>query len=295
VSADLARTGGSCPHCLLEIPGEEAPTDPGLEAKKRQDAEAAVAVKRARNRSRVTGAVVAVLLAAGGGVAWQRHLAAEEELVYDLGDVYMAPVSKTAAVVADAGAVPVAAVAGKPTGGHKRPDGLGLPDGAATDAALRTTVQEGGSTTATAGSGKVKYVPGSSQAGDVAIASSGGGGLGASDIGSVEIKAERLNTTVLEDDDEIKAMAKEVTAAYWPQIQTCFEQKLKVDESYKGDWRVAFTITTEGAAENVSATALGAADEGLEGCIKRAVGRWHYQRIVHSFKVQRKFSFTASE
>ena len=35
--ADLLVFGGACPHCLIDIPGEEAPTDPGEELKKKQE------------------------------------------------------------------------------------------------------------------------------------------------------------------------------------------------------------------------------------------------------------------
>ena len=40
ISADVVQFGGNCPHCLLEIPGEEAPTDPGLVARQKAAAEA---------------------------------------------------------------------------------------------------------------------------------------------------------------------------------------------------------------------------------------------------------------
>ena len=37
VSEDLITYGGSCPKCFGEIPGEEAPTDPGAEARAIQE------------------------------------------------------------------------------------------------------------------------------------------------------------------------------------------------------------------------------------------------------------------
>ena len=43
VDADLVTYGGKCPHCFGEIPGEEAPTDPG-EEKKAADIDAGVRV-----------------------------------------------------------------------------------------------------------------------------------------------------------------------------------------------------------------------------------------------------------
>lgn len=286
VSADLARSGGNCPHCMLEIPGEEAPTDPGLEAKKRQEAEAALAHKRATTRNRVIGALVLLVACGAGGYGWMRHKAAQEELVYELGDVYMAPAAKVAVAAADPVAPKVDDKGTKAgSGSAKRPDVFATPD------LVLKTAPEGGDPSPT---GTVKFVPGSSGQQDLAVTGSGSGGPQAISIGGADITAKRLNTTVLETDEEILAMAKEVTAAYQPQIQTCVEQKLKLDEGFKGTWKVAYTIQTDGTVSNISTTAKDKADAELESCMQRAIARWKYQRIAHEFKVKKSYNFSGT-
>ena len=45
VDDDVLTFGGRCPSCLIEIPGDEAPTDPGAEARAAQEAAEAAAQK----------------------------------------------------------------------------------------------------------------------------------------------------------------------------------------------------------------------------------------------------------
>ena len=66
VDSAILEYGGRCPSCLIEIPGEDAPTDPGEAAKAAQEAEEAAAVNRPR-LPLIAGIVAVVALCGVGG------------------------------------------------------------------------------------------------------------------------------------------------------------------------------------------------------------------------------------
>jgi hypothetical protein len=63
VDDDILTFGGRCPHCLIEIPGEEAPTDPGADARAAEEAAQAEAeaVKKS-SAGRMFGALAVLAL-----------------------------------------------------------------------------------------------------------------------------------------------------------------------------------------------------------------------------------------
>ncbi len=67
VDEELLLYGGSCPHCLIEIPGEEAPTDPGENGTVDPPEVVAHATKKKQRTSLVVAAVVGLLGAIGVG------------------------------------------------------------------------------------------------------------------------------------------------------------------------------------------------------------------------------------
>ena len=67
VDDDVLTFGGRCPSCLIEIPGDEAPTDPGAEARAAQEAAEAAAQKP--RVGIIVGALVVGLTVVGGAFA----------------------------------------------------------------------------------------------------------------------------------------------------------------------------------------------------------------------------------
>jgi hypothetical protein len=110
-------------------------------------------------------------------------------------------------------------------------------------------------------------------------------------LGGVEIGVSRVGADVLRDDEEIFAMAKSTISAYYPQIETCVQQRLKTDESFGGTWRVEFTILTSGEPASVKVTGLDSPDAELEGCMGRAISSWRFARIGHDFHVRKSYPF----
>jgi hypothetical protein len=74
VDADVLVNGGRCPSCLIEIPGEEAATDPGEDALARQAAE----TEAARRSPLPVVAAVGLALVVAGGIGWSMMSPAPE-------------------------------------------------------------------------------------------------------------------------------------------------------------------------------------------------------------------------
>lgn len=74
VDADVLVNGGRCPSCLIEIPGEEAATDPGEDALARQAAE----TEAARRSPLPMVAAAALALVVAGGIGWSMMSPAPE-------------------------------------------------------------------------------------------------------------------------------------------------------------------------------------------------------------------------
>ncbi len=285
ITPELSRAGGNCPHCMLEVPGEEAATDPGLEQRRRQAAESAVVAKRAGTRTRGVAAAVFLVVLVGAGAGWSAWRTQQEELVYELEDVYMAPRDGMIAhkEVAPSTPPPVETTRTPAQRKQRLPN---LPTGGGEHVA---TAAEGGS----GGPVGVKFIPaGSGGSGDIALGITSAK-VGGSALGEVEIAVTRVNTTVLQTEDEIKAMAKEVSSAYYPQVEACVQRRLKADPEFKGGWKVRFTIETDGTVSGFKSTALDTPDDELEGCIERTISAWRFQRIAHPFKVGKTYRFAA--
>ena len=270
---------------MLEIPGEEAATDPGLEQRVRLAAEAEVARGRVRSRNRGLAAAAVVLLALAGGAGWWRWQAQQEELVYELEDVYMVPRDGMIAQkeVAPSAPPPAAETVKRP---GKKAGGVQLPSGGGENL---STAPVSGSGDGTA----VKFVPAGSGATGVAAVGIDSASAGGSRLGEVQIAVDRVNTTVLQDDEAIKTMAKEVSSAYYPQIESCVQRRLKADPTFSGGWKVKFTIETDGTVSGFGSTALNAPDAELESCMKRTISAWRFQRIARPFKVGKTYRFAA--
>ena len=82
VSAELLRDGGACPHCLNDIPGEDAATDPGV-ALRAKEAAATAAAQRKRKVTSIALAA-AVLLSIVGGIGYTEYQRSLQYAVLEL-------------------------------------------------------------------------------------------------------------------------------------------------------------------------------------------------------------------
>lgn len=285
VAPDLLVNGGVCPLCLIEIPGEEAATNPGLAAVERQRQEEQAA--RRRRLPFLVGGTVLALLAVG--TLGARFLMVEEPAVLDLGEESFARVPLTAHqnVYVDEPET-VEPVGTKRSGSSTKTASSGG-SGAATPATggqlASSASTSPGRAAISSGSGSI-----SKQIEDVdPTQAMGGGGLQAGPSISV---GSRGASEVLTDAAEIAEMTRRIVARNSRQLEDCYNDRLKADETLEGRWRVAFEIQKDGSAQKVEVVGLGRADAGLEACMADKVSRWRFQRIGSPQGVSKNYSFT---
>lgn len=269
ISEDLALQGGHCPSCLIEIPGEESATDPGMAA----EAVAPEAV--------ATGGVPVRLIAA---VA-----------IIGLGVAGVAVTSGSP----DDGAEPVAVQAATPIPLSAHED-QPLPEAveASAPSSERSTARRARRTvTKQVKSGSATPALASAVAKDASVVPSGGAsGLGSaprdvfSTIGAAPRSREQ-QSIVLNDALQIEEMVGRVLNRGAKQMEQCYNQALKTQEGLKGAWYVDFTITPAGKPFAVSVEAMDAPHAGMEACIKRQVARWRFQRVSQHVDVARTYRF----
>ncbi|MFZ5475365.1 MAG: AgmX/PglI C-terminal domain-containing protein [Myxococcota bacterium] len=289
IPADTIRFGGNCPHCLLEIPGEEAPTDPGKIARLRAEAEAQRS-RRSRVRRNAVLAVVLMLMTVAGGAAgylqWQKQ---QEALVMELDDFYMVPLEQlqtapkpeaTPAPTTEAKAGP--AVKRPPRGSQSNPGSPATPSSSGPDgAAAQAPAMKGPSSSAPTGdalpaelAAKTTVTP--------------GGGFGEVDIG---VSRMGLGDKTLADEAEIFEMAKRVINSTTPQMTSCYNQRLKQVDGLQGAWKLSFVIARDGTTKNVSVSGVNMQDAELESCMSRAVAAWKFQKIAKDQPVNKTYRF----
>lgn len=247
VPPDVALHGGNCPHCMLEIPGEEAPTDPGAQLRAKHDAERKVAEARLRKLRAVRNVLAVFVFALAGIAAYSYNEKRKADLVYELEDYdFVSDAAlRRAAPKAEPGAAasataPASAAAPAATARRSSRPRLGLGDappglGDASDGSGASVA----SVAADAGVGpSLTGGRGGSSTGDSTVkmieTTRADGGIGTS---AVTFKVSRPNASTCETDDEIKDMAREVIQAYAPQLQACYNQALKVDENLRAGGR----------------------------------------------------------
>ena len=290
VSEDLFLHGGNCPHCMLEIPGEEAPTDPGAAMRAKLQGEERKAADRARKRRIVVLALAGCMsvVAAVGGLKWWELR--EAELTYDLPDEYYQP-------------TPVELQAEVPPSAVTPPKGVGTPtapklpgtkkDVLGPDAVIASgpSKPEGASSQDLAMPGKVTPRTPTADAGAPVITMGGGSGAGT----GLEVKVEGGIGNILTEDDEILAMVKDVVGKYKPQLDSCFRMRLNAAPDLRGSWTVSFTVTPLGSSSKVTVQAVDKADREFESCVTRSVSTWKFQKIEHPFNVRKKYTFVGAE
>lgn len=276
VPEDVHLHGGNCPHCMLEIPGEEAPTDPGLQMQARLQEEERRKALGLRRRNIALGAF-GLMCMGGVGVGVMAWLQARADAItYELPDEYYQPAPL---VHAEPPATAAPAIAGpKATAPAKKETAQ------ATEPSSKPPEPE------TPAVASVTPTPRSRSSEDapppeVSAPSSGIG------IPTLDVKVDGGFGKLLTDDQEILAMVKSVESRYKPQLQACFESASRAAPDLSGSWTVDFTVAPGGATKSVSVTPLGRSDEAFETCAQRAVSSWKFVKIDHDFKVRKKYTF----
>lgn len=275
VDDELTRFGGACPHCFNDIPGDEAATDPGVQA---QAAEAeAKRVEEKKSTTRNAGIVLLLLILAGVSTAlyYKQHTDREAEkaeiLAFDEEDMFVVDVGEIEAAEADRLAAERAAAEAEAKASRKGSGGSGGTATAKVEDYGSGSRFDAGDAPETSGEPDIKQ----------ASVGSTGGGLSLS-VGGAQTDIGRKGI-VLSDPGQIQDMAKQALARYGGQLKQCYESRLKEDETIRGAWTVIFTIEKTGATSGVSIQPRNKADTQLETCMTNKVQNWSFQEINAPF------------
>lgn len=295
--------GGPCPKCFAEIPGEEAPTDPGAEAR---------AVQERKDRRGATiraaigmGAMMALVSCAGMGalavVLWPEPEVAVldfDSAEFDYPAMELVGSPETPEGEGD-GDVEVAKASPKPSSQPRpRPDidpsaygkvevpgsdgvdagaALGKDDGVAQVDGTRGTR---GSDGPAAGPAGIDGVGGGQEA------QQGGIGL------ELDLQVKRRSGVVLSDPDQIRQMIGKLMSRQVSKLSYCYERRLKQAPTLGGRWLIKYTVSKDGKAINASATGRDTSDAELEAClVKNIESKWMFDEIVRAQPVQKTLTF----
>ena len=285
VSSELLRDGGRCPHCLIEVPGEETPTNPG-EAAAASVAAATAAPKRSKAPAFAAAAVV--VLALGGAGAWALLGGAPpaDDVAEGSDDFVIVPLSRhqdladPAAAAAEVEAPRASGRSASVTGGARA---QAAPGGG-----------RDGSAVATADAAEPPEA-GPSQAGMVAPPASGGGNVLANPLGALSSGvgpgARGPQGIVLSDPNEIYEMVQKRMKVGASQLEQCYSMRLKEDESLRGAWTAEWVIEATGRTAKVRVRGDDRADPALEACMKKVIEGWVFQALVEPMAIDKTFRF----
>jgi hypothetical protein len=291
VPPKLVLHGGTCPHCFGDIPGEDAPTDLGEVLKEQLHKET---VEKARKRAMAPLFVLAPIAVVTSLIAgW--YLWPVEVVPLELGDLainldFESFEGSTQQVVAEnapkgpKGAGGVAKVEPRP--------GVDAPDRGAMDGrnAMIDAAQQGlnnaGAASAAGPGGQViagAYTPeGRKVIGGVAgapPAPEAAGGLAppsteaSAGFGSLTANVARSGA-ILKDDEDIRDALKDTISARKGRLRQCYEQAAKTDEGLAGEWRVSFTIATDGSFKGVAVKPVNRSSAPFESCVRDQIAKW---------------------
>ena len=308
--------GGTCGSCFAHLPGEEAATDPGEDAKA---AEVAVLRKRARNRGLIPLLIaIPVVLLVVAGAAWiaLRPQPALATLDLDDGEFYMPDLDSL--VVAGAAASPKTTAtekkaAAEPSGTTDTAQGTGdriaaskatetqvdvktfrkprIGQGTADDSELLANLGPGEATDA------ARNARGGS--GDIRIDGLDGRGLtggltssGTSSGFQMEMGAVAQSGRALSNPNEIARMIQGVLRKQLPRLRTCYERSLNGNPQFKGSWALNFTVQTDGSVARIRTVGKGVSDKIFEDCLDNRIAKWRFSRIVKPQPVKKTVDFT---
>ena len=277
VSAELLRDGGACHHCLNDIPGEDAATDPGV-ALRAKEAAAKAAAQRKRKITSIALAA-AVLLSIAGGIGYTEYQRSLQYAVLELSfenEFFVISPDELAQAEAEVKAQEEAerlALAAN-TGG-KKPQSGGKSSGGGEyrpreDDALAQLEDDrlstnDGATTASAPVAQTTMAPLKVGSGPTVITGP-----------STAIKRDLPTLT---NQAEIDKMVKTAMKRNMGQIKYCYESALRSTPNLSGRWTFDFTIGTDGTTQNISVKGETMRDTAFEACLAGRVRNWAFQPI----------------
>ena len=262
VDEELILYGGNCPACLNLIPGEEAPTNPGAQA--RANAELEAEASRKRSSTPLIIGVLVVLLVVGGVVATQSGPDEVHPSTYEI------------EINSDLSS-------------HVNPDD---PDEPEEEPEVQPAAQEIVRAQPPTGGQVAAATPAPVDRGSVAP--SGGinsfdPGVAISPLAGVTSGASQILTSKA----DIDAMIKRSVGTYMSRLERCYNSRLNELPDLKGTWVLSFTVTRQGKTARVNVNGRGTSDSTLERCLTQTVSRFSFQTIAEESPVTIPIDFGA--
>lgn len=287
----LAVDGGTCPSCFGQIPGEDAPTDPGAAVRARQEAQDRKVVARSRIPALI-GVFAVFGLVCSAGYVVLRPTPPLPKINFDDADFDFPEL-----VIHDAPDEPVAApdpLPGGPGRAPPRPNGLsqlaGSPDGSAGMPNLPDAVAAGDP-----GGGGTRRGLGTDATGPEGLSPTlspiSQGGLGGGPDLSGVVRRNQMRGVTLTDDNQIVQMLRDTLTDEIPRLNTCYTRALRQYPDLRGSWTLDLVVQADGTARDIVVTGQEMQNEELESCVTEKVTNWHFSRIRADQPVRKTLRF----
>ena len=273
ISEELSLYGGHCPHCLIEVPGEEAETDPGVQAAK---------VPATDNKKLFLISFAAMLVVGIGFLGFgSRDSGTDLDGARSVGPRPSVPLSAHKDQQYEneqAAKKKTASAAARKKRRQRNP----LPSDTPTAEAAVPPVAAAPSGSAQAGSAQGSNESTSSGLGSAPVDMF-------SSIGAAPRSRFGPQGIVLEDAVKIEEMVARVLIRGRRDVNACFAQAKSANPSASGAWYVGFTVSKEGRPVGVGIERLSNKNSAVEGCIQTAVSGWRFQRVAEEIQVSDTF------
>ncbi len=307
VEEDILEYGGRCPSCLIEIPGEDAPTDPGEATKAAQAAEEAAASSSSR-APLLAGALALVALIGGGaflmstpdtgaelahvetGAAAYKRVSTSF-LTIDLDDDDAAEAPSKAAPTAKKSSRKATRKA-KPSKKSAQPTTIPeLPDDDL-DAVANVELQDAGSAVEEPGlqapAGGVND-PAKAGIGVGAITRQAGGGSMDPSVGS---SPRNRGAKAMEYcGDQIRDVAKAQMKQLDGQFSSCVDRVLKRDESFSSAVKVLIAVEKDGRIAAIDLRPSNTDDAEFLGCLEKTIKKTPFPRFCEGVDLAKTYYF----
>ncbi len=283
ISESLSINGGTCPTCFGEIPGEEAPTDPGAVVRARQEKEDAKTVARSRVPVILLTLAMGTLIA---GAAWLATRPPAEVPVLDFDQLEFAEYEIVALEDPDTEAAPA------PTQPRPRPGPSALDRAANGNGPDINVAEMGNSGNPDGGAGGTRTIGGGGGDIDPEI-ELGGAGFGGDGLGSIDIGPQRrqLRGVTLSDPNDIVDMIRATMEQGIPRLQRCYTRAYGTNSDLRGEWMLTYTLLESGEPSDVRVDGKTMSDAAMEECIATRVKGWNFQPIVNNQPIQKTLRF----
>ncbi len=304
IEDDLARFGGHCPKCFIEIPGEETPTDPGEVAQSAQNIEKES--KDRRRRGLAIGALVAaVLLISAAGIGYKIYDAKrlqEEAALAEVGEVnYFTldpeehhSLASDPTVEQEAGEASTAGKASAPAQGAQA-KAAGTAQGSSGRQVLDFRGSDLGGPKEEALGEVGRLSIDISADGDLPVNGPGSadGSTMDSDLsGTISPKLSFAGAKgLVVSGGDVRPTISSHVKSHNGQMKACYERRRKAIPRLAGSWTVTAGVRADGSTTNIQVAANGASDAELERCLARAVADWSFPQFDKDYGFQQKYSF----